>query len=89
MAGAVDADDDTVAGLDRGEHGVVLGGAAHGHAGAAVERAEHRGVVGLRAAAGEDDLARPAADRRGDDVAGLVDARRASRAKRCEPDGLA
>ena len=40
---------------------------------AAIERAEDRGVVGLGAAAGEHDLAGPAAEHVGDVVARLVD----------------
>ena len=89
MAGPVDTDDQAVAGLDRGDDRMVLDRRAHRDAAPTVDRTEHRGVVRLRAATREDHLARPAADRRGDDVARLVDAAPRSRAKRCDPDGLA
>ena len=72
-AGLVDGDDAPVAGLDGVQHCVMLDRRAHRDAAGAIERAEDRGVVGLGAAAGEDDLARPAPDHVGDVVAGLVD----------------
>ena len=60
--------------LDGMQHGVVLGGRADGPSAAPrATDAGDRGVVGLGAAPGEHDLAGPAADDRGDDVAGLVD----------------
>ena len=69
----VDADDRAVPRLDRraARRGARRPGTRRRHR--AIERAEDRGVVGLGAAAGEHDLARPAAEHVGDVVAGLVD----------------
>ena len=70
--GAVDADDASADVLDRVQHGVVLDGAAHRAPAVAAHRAEDGEVVGLGAAAGEHDLAGPAAEGVGHDVARLV-----------------
>ena len=59
--------------LDGVQHGVVLRGGAHRAPAVAADGADDRRVVGFRAAPREHDLARAAADRRGDVVAGLVD----------------
>jgi hypothetical protein len=69
----VDRDDGATGALDGVQHGVVLGGRADGAPTAAGDRTGDRRVVGLRAAPREDDLPGPAADDRGDVVAGLVD----------------
>ena len=70
----VDRDDRPIGPLDGVQHGMVLGRRAHG---ATVRLPLHGpgdgGVVALRAAAGEHDLARTAADDRGHAIAGLVD----------------
>ena len=76
--------------LDHVQHGVVLGGRADGTPGATTQRAGDGGVVTLGAAAREHHLARPAADRGGDLVAGVVDGAAGVAGDRaCDPDGLA
>ena len=75
-AAGIDADDGPAEPLDRVQHGVVLGGRADGATAATTAPADGTGdrrVVGLGAAPREHDLARPAADDVGDDVARLVD----------------
>ena len=71
--GGVDRHDGAAVALDDVQHGVVLGGRAHGAAARRRSTPGDGGVVALGAAAGEHDLAGPAADDGGDAVAGLVD----------------
>jgi hypothetical protein len=72
------------------EHGVVFDRRADRDAGVAGDGAEHRHVVALGAAAGEDHFVRVAAGHSRDDVAGLVDrlARLSSEAVRARRVGV-
>ena len=81
-ARGVDGDDAAARVLDGMEHGMVLGGRAHGEAGAAADRAEDGGIVGFGAAAGEHDLAGLGAQALGDPLARIVEGEAGRRARR-------
>ena len=72
-AGLVDTDHAAIAALDRVKNRMVLDSWAQRGAAETIEGAEDGCVVGLGATAGEDHLARTAAENLGDVVAGLVD----------------